>query len=373
VNSAPANRRRRLRFFFLWTVIGLFFGTKRIIEAHLYGQQNSWAKALWWQLLEWYSWGLLALIAFRVCRECERRRASWGMRVFIQGSLGAALALAQGAMVSLGAEVEAWVLNWPTMANGQPWSLAMVAKLTVVNHFHFNLLVYGSILGAWYAVSYYERARERELRAVELEGQLAQAQLQVLRAQLHPHFLFNTLNTIAEMIHDSPQKAEEMIVQLGELLRVVLQSQSAQEVTLADEIAFVRRYLEIEQVRFGERLQVEWAVAHDTWPARVPNMILHPLVENAIRHGIAPFTKAGRVLIRAERTEGNLCLEIHDSGSNTGASSPNKGHGIGLSNTRTRLQRFYGDRQRFELRQDDGTVASLTIPFLTTDKCNTGL
>ncbi len=168
------------------------------------------------------------------------------------------------------------------------------------------------------------------------------------------------------MVHHEPRKAEEMILQLSELLRLALQSQATQEVPLAEEIAFVRRYLEIEQARFGERLTVEWAIADETLSARVPNLILQPLVENAIRHGIAPFTQLGRVVIRATCNNGNLNLQVCDTGSSreSGLSTTN-GNGIGLSNTRARLERFYGNKHSFALTHGNGTVAELTIPFAT--------
>jgi two-component system, LytTR family, sensor kinase len=359
------NQRRRIWLFaLLWTGIGLFFGTKRIIETQLYGYSYPWDRALWWQLWEWSIWGLLSLIIFGACRFAERRRSTLGKQVLWHAALGSVVSLAQGFFAALGSHIEAWLRGWPKMQNGEPWSFVEIEKVTVINHFHQNFLIYAAMVAAWHAVRHYQRARERELRAVELEAQLARAQLHALRAQLHPHFLFNTLNTIAELVHQSPSKAEEMIVQLSELLRSALQSQGTQEVPLAEEIAFVRRYLEIEQMRLGERLSVEWSVSEDTLSAKVPSLILQPLVENAIRHGIAPFIASGRVTIRAERNAEELWLQIRDTG-NTSETAAVNGHGIGLANTRARLQRLYGDKQRFLLRHDQGTIAELMIPFAT--------
>jgi len=358
------NQRRRASYFvLLWIGIGLFFGTKRIIETHVYGYSYPWDRALGWQLWEWSLWGLLSLIVFAVCRVCERRSLGWGKQGLIHALAGSGVALAQGFLAAFGSHLEAWWRGWPAMQDGKPWSFVTIEKVTVVNHFHQNLLIYAAMVAAWHAVRHYKRARERELRAVELEAELAHAQLQALRAQLHPHFLFNTLNTVAELIHHEPRKAEEMILQLSELLRLALQSQATQEVALAEEIAFARRYLEIEQTRLGERLTVEWAIADETLSARVPNLILQPLVENAIRHGIAPFTKPGRVVIRARREDGQLNLQVCDTGcAPEGRSSMPNGHGIGLANTRARLERFYGDKHSFALTHDKGTVAELTIP-----------
>ena len=358
--------RRASYFLLLWIVLGLFFGTKRIIETHVYGYSYPWDRALWWQLWEWSLWGLLSFIIFAACRLCERRGINWGKQALPHALLGSAVALAQGFLAALGSHIEAWWRGWPKMQNGEPWSFVEIEKVTVVNHFHQNLLIYVAIVAAWHAVRHYQRARERGLRAAGLEAELAHAQLQALRAQLHPHFLFNTLNTIAELIYHEPRKAEEMILQLSELLRLALQSQATQEVPLAEEIAFVRRYLEIEQVRFGERLSVEWAIDEETLSARVPNLILQPLVENAIRHGITPFTQMGRVLIRARRNNGDLNLQVCDTGSSQESRlSPTSGQGIGLTNTRARLERFYGARHSFALRHGNGSVAEVIIPFAT--------
>jgi two-component system, LytTR family, sensor kinase len=357
------SQRRASYFLLLWLTIGLFFGTKRIIETHVTGYTYPWDRALGWQIWEWSLWGLLSLIIFAVCRLCERRSLSLGKQALIHAGVGCAVALTQGFLAALGSHIEAWWRGWPEMQNGQPWSFLTIEKITVVNHFHQNLLIYVAMIAAWHAVRHYQRAKERELRASELEAQLAHAQLQALRSQLHPHFLFNTLNAIAELIHHEPLKAEEMILQLSELLRLALQSQATQEVPLAEEIAFVRRYLDIEQTRLGERLSVEWSIDDETLAARVPNLILQPLVENAIRHGIAPFTKLGRVIIRSKREDGHLNLQVCDTGCSSTSSSTSAGHGIGLANTRARLKRFYGERHSFVLTHGDATVAEINIPF----------
>ena len=225
-----------------------------------------------------------------------------------------------------------------------------------------NLAVYAGFVLAWHAAIYYRESRDRQLKALELESLLHQAQLQALRSQLNPHFLFNALHSIAELVHENPALAEKLIVRLGELLRQVLQSSTLQEVPLADELDFIRGYIDIEQMRLGDRLRVEWDVPPELLAARVPSLILQPLVENAIQHGIAPTSRPGVLTIRARREDQSLLLEIRDTGPGL-AQAIDRREGIGLSNTSARLQRLYGDRQKLELIGDDGLVVIVRIPF----------
>src|SRR5438034_783234 len=168
--------------------------------------------------------------------------------------------------------------------------------------------------GGWHAWNYYRQLREREVQATELAGQLAQAQLQALRMQLNPHFLFNALNAVSSLMLKDVVAANKMISRLGELLRLTLEKSDQQEVPLQQEIDFLRRYLEIEQIRFGERLQLQMEFEPSTLEAAVPNLILQPLVENAIRHAIEPQEAAGQIVLRSIRDNGRLVLQVSDNG-----------------------------------------------------------
>jgi LytS/YehU family sensor histidine kinase len=210
--------------------------------------------------------------------------------------------------------------------------------------------------------------RDRQVQAAELESLLHEAQLQALRNQLNPHFLFNTLHSIAELVHENPPLAEQLILRLGELLRKVLASSVAQEVPLGEELDFIKAYIEIEQMRLGERLRVEWDIAPDLADAKVPALILQPLVENAIQHGIAPSDQPGTLVIRARRDDGFLHLQVRDSGPGLIADTDTRPDGIGLSNTEARLQRLYGAMQRFELTSDNGLTVNLRVPLATTSE-----
>lgn len=228
----------------------------------------------------------------------------------------------------------------------------------------FNLPVYWVLVSLVNTLRFYRRAEERARRALELEARLADAKLQALRMQLHPHFLFNTLNAVAALVHKDPRAADEMITNLSELLRATLDT-AAQEIPLRQELEFLDRYLEIQQMRFGERLRVEKDLDAAALEALVPTLILQPLVENAIRHGIEPARGPGVVTVRARRGEnGVLLLSVRDSG---GGPAPREkpSPGIGLANTRARLEALYGRAARLSLHTDaeGGFTVEMEIPF----------
>jgi LytS/YehU family sensor histidine kinase len=233
--------------------------------------------------------------------------------------------------------------------------------------FLFDFLVFWAILGVGFAFDYRERYRERESLASQLKAQLAQAQLESLKVQLHPHFLFNTLHTIAGLVRSNQrQPAVNMIAGLSDLLRRALESADEQEVPLREEIKFIELYLDIQKVRFSDRLTVRTEIAPDTLDALVPNLLLQPLVENAIRHGISLNESAGLILISAKRTGDMLHISVSDDGPGLQSGwRMEESDGIGLANTSERLKHLYGTEHRFELRNgaEGGVTASVAIPF----------
>jgi two-component system, LytTR family, sensor kinase len=354
--------KRRLWLFALWTFVGLFFGLRTGLEWELMGR-TSWAKAIWWHLMEWYFWGILTGGVFRLCRRAQIGRQSWLRYAVFHLGLGLVISFIQAFLCTVAGMVESWAHGMALTLVGEPYSFSRALHVTVVNHLNQNMLVYVAIIVVWHALEYHGQSREKAIEAAELQARLAGSQLRALRAQLQPHFLFNTLNTIAELIHEAPDKADRMILQLGDLLRLTLASEAQQEVPLEEEMHFLKTYLEIEQERLGERLEVRWEIANETLRAKVPNFILQPLVENAIRHGIAPFSRAGTVTIRARRDNDKLLLQVRDNGPGMGPQREPRTGSIGLVNTRERLTRLYGDRHVFELLDDDGLLARLTIPY----------
>ena len=227
--------------------------------------------------------------------------------------------------------------------------------------------LYWVIVAADYGVTHYRRLRERELRASQLEAQLAEARLQALKTQLQPHFLFNALHTIGQLVRTGQDAlAVQVVAGLGDLLRRVLDGAGTQEVSLKQELEFLRSYLDVEQVRFRDRLKAVVDAEPDTLDARVPYLILQPLVENAIRHGIAPRATTGRLLISARRIAGRLHLTVRDDGSGLVSGGMSRdSRGVGLANTSERLRQLYGDAASFEVvgADDGGTVARIVVPF----------
>jgi two-component system, LytTR family, sensor kinase len=228
-----------------------------------------------------------------------------------------------------------------------------------------RLLAFLSIVTLGWSARYFALYRTRHLDASELEARLARTHLQVLKMQLQPHFLFNTLNAIAELVHTDPEAADQMITRLGRLLRLSLDHASHQVVPLRQEADFLRVYAEIEQVRFQDRLQVVWDLEPDTMDAAVPTLLLQPVLENAIRHGVTPMAGRGRIVIASRREDEDLLLEVRDNGQGLPPGGVPR-EGVGLRNVRERVTQLYGQRAQFTLTPalGGGTVARLRLPFI---------
>jgi LytS/YehU family sensor histidine kinase len=225
------------------------------------------------------------------------------------------------------------------------------------------------LLAVTHAVAYQRKSVLREKQALAAETRLAEARLMALQAQLHPHFLFNTLNAISSMVYDKPSAADAMICALSELLRRVLQASTKREVSLKDEIALARSYVAIQQVRFGDALEVIWDLPEATSQAAVPTLLLQPLIENAVVHAVEAENGHGKIVVRAEKSGEQLNLMVQDTGSSVQWSqetpSQEKSTGIGLSNTRARLAELYGENHLFRFTQEPGAGAKveISIPF----------
>jgi signal transduction histidine kinase len=232
-----------------------------------------------------------------------------------------------------------------------------------------DVLVYWALFAGCQGITHFRRSQQRERRAAELEARLARSKLQALRMQINPHFLFNTLNAISTLIYVNPRTADEMLGDLSELLRRCLDNMEEQEIPLGRELQFIHSYIGIEQRRFGERLRAEQTVPDELLPAYVPALILQPLVENAIRHGIEPQRQPGLVSIQAVREGQHLCLTVRDNGRGlVAANQYPKRAGIGLTNTQARLRELYGPDHRFSFAQNEprGCVVQIRIPYHTT-------
>ncbi len=234
-----------------------------------------------------------------------------------------------------------------------------------------DLPMYCFLLSSIYVVDFYRRFQAEQLKSSELKAALATSQLNALKMQIHPHFLFNTLNSISALIHEDGQAADKMVARLGDFLRMTLENSGDREVSLKQEMDFVGRYLEIESVRFQDRLVVKMNIDPETLAARVPNLILQPIVENAIKHGISRQTNMGSLIISSKRHGDRLQIRVEDSGPGLQPSKGNgrgsKTAGIGLANTRARLAHLYQENYRFEIKNavPQGLIVTLEIPFET--------
>lgn len=359
----PNPRSSRLRRLALSAIVPAVFTIVYATQITLTGKE-SWSHALGQEAIFCGLWWGIGVLLFQLCTWLHREppsRTRVGVGL-LAGAIGVVLlepTLLVGSRIVVG--------GIDAMISGQSFDAGVIARTwrgVLLNHFGFNVLISGGIVAAWYAVTSYRDLQERRVEAAELAALLRQAELQALRSQLNPHFLFNTLHSIAELVHEDPRLAEQMLLRLSELLRKALHSSGAPEIGLADELDFVRGYLEIEQLRLGDRLSVTWEIAPEALTARVPSLLLQPLIENAIQHGIAPSARPGNLVIRARRDGEFFEVQVHDNGPGLAVNGSNREGGIGLANTSDRLRRLYGERQRFELINDRGLRVNVRLPFL---------
>jgi LytS/YehU family sensor histidine kinase len=242
--------------------------------------------------------------------------------------------------------------------------MTSVQRLYLMN-LDWALMTYTTIVGVTYALSYYREAQAGALKEAQLETRLAEARLKTLEAELQPHFLFNTLHAISTLVHTNPDSADRMISRLSDLLRLTFDRSGAARIPLQEELEFLQKYLEIEQTRFQDRLTVRYAVDPDTLDADVPRLILQPLVENAIKHGVSPRSDHGIVEISSKREGDALCLEVRDNGGGlSGRARTQLRSGVGLANTRDRLECLYGDAQRLDfVEEPSGLAVRIRLPF----------
>jgi glucose-6-phosphate-specific signal transduction histidine kinase len=336
-----------------WTFLALIFTPQTYV---LHSQSTiplTWIEALSANLVLFYGWAILTPFVFWFGEQYPIEAPHQLRNTLVLLLLAIPFALVHMAMLRA---ANTFVLN-VARSDHNPISL----KAVLVGVGATDILVYLGIIGVSQAITYFQKYKDREYR-------FAQAQLQALKMQIHPHFLFNTLNAISELVYDHPELADRTITQLSDLLRTTLQSSQNQEITLREELEFLKKYLEIQKTLLQERLTIEFEIDRDVLPARVPNLVLQPLVENAIRHGIAPRISGGAINIRAFRHNGSLKLQVSDDGIGLkGTPEQALGLGIGLPNTRERLKRLYGENQQFEFRPlpDGGLSVNVTIPFHT--------
>lgn len=317
--------------------------------------------ASWWQVFPlnlsyWLAWAALTPFVFWMARRYRFERHSVWRPLAAHLPAAALASLVHVMTLSAVSGAIAGKLEWA-------WWLRDVRR-TYWMSVDWEMVTYWALVGTSHALHYYKAFRQREVAAAQLEARLAEARLQSLQRQLHPHFLFNTLHGISALMHRDLAAADRMLALLGDLLRSSLRV-TAQEIALKDELDLLGQYLAIEQIRFRDRLTVAYDIPGETLDARVPSLILQPLVENAIDHGIAPNSGRGRLEIRALRRGAQLWLEVRDDGvglrDDVRAGELLTASGIGVSNTRSRLQCLYGAAHQFEFCRDGGRGLTVRV------------
>jgi two-component system, LytTR family, sensor kinase len=350
-------------------VIATAFGISSTFQAFWLSQlgshgrpfQYAVARLLPLNLIYWYIPALLAPIIMAFALRHPFDRLHWPRQIAMHVAAALSYSVVHTAIMTATRAVIFWL-------GGTPPGFTDWQTSTLINYLwqlDWLVMTYLFLIGLAYALAYRRESEARALNTSQLETRLVEAQLQSLQRQLHPHFLFNTLNTIAGLIRTDPDGADAMIDRLGDLLRMTLHKSGIQEVSLKEELDVLQKYVEIERTRFGNRLTVDMHVQPETLDARVPSLVLQPLVENAIRHGIAPNARPGWIAVHAQRDAGELVLQVLDSGDGL---PPDRlmalNRGVGLENTRARLSHLYRERYEFTFSNlERGFCVTIRIPF----------
>ena len=358
-----------------WILPAIFAAINRIVQAHLRGWEPATVRDVLFEFGDWLLYALLTPGVFAVSKRWPVVRPQLPRRVSIHLLFAVLFCIAWATSGQILRLVLMLIFARDLMARDQFWEQFGLEWLSwIFITLPFGVAVYLCLVGVEHAIRYFVEVREREVQLARLSEQLAGARFAALQAQVNPHFLFNTLNTIAVLVRDDDRQGAVRIVEhLSELLRQTLSRHRANEVSLGEELELVRQYVAIEQARFSDRLRPEFRVDDALLPAMVPSFALQHLVENAIRHGIARAPDAGSLIVEAKRVGDMLEIRVMDDGVGIDPDAPTpKGHGI--DNTRERLRALYGDVASLEIvrRPEGGTIAILRVPYKDTDEGNDG-
>jgi LytS/YehU family sensor histidine kinase len=341
---------RALAIWAAWTLYAFFSASQNFVS-RAYSARIEFTPALKYAALDCYAWAALTPLVFLLAGRLVVRRPNWWWTLPALFAAGVLFGMAH---------LFAFVRLLPLIGYHNSFR---VEQTIFASKFHSDVLTCWTLFAIRHGIEYYRRYRVRELKASQLEAKLAVAQLEVLKMQLQPHFLFNTLHAISALMYRDVEGADRMVTRLSDFLRLTLDSAGVQEVTLKREMEYLDKYLEIEQVRFGDRLEVRRAIEAGALDLLVPNLVLQPLVENAVRHGIAPRASGGRIEVQARLREGVLAIEVTDDGPGAAAIR----EGVGVANTRARLEQLYAAAARLDLGNapGGGFRALLHIPAHT--------
>lgn len=344
----------------LWTLFGLFLGSQMYLAYRRSDMPVGWHRIFALELAYAYIWAALTPLVLFLARRYPIVRERWLRNLLIH--------VLASVVIGFGTRVLHDLMFIQFISDPKRTFSLVKLLLNVYLIFDYGAMIYWLIVLISFVSDYYRRYRGGEIRATRLEAQLAHAQLQALKMQLQPHFLFNTLHSISALVYKDAEAADKMIARLGDFLRLTLENGGAQEVSLQQELEFLKCYLDIERIRFRDRLTVRFRIEPQTLDARLPNLILQPIVENAIKHGIAPHESQGQIEIEATRLNGLLHVQVTDNGPGLPANGDNGQilkEGVGLANTQARLQQLYGSDHRLDLANTlhGGLSVILEIPF----------
>lgn len=349
----------RTRNFFLtataFTAVAALFAIQRYYAASVSGAEAVWSDAIIITLVVWWSWGLLTPLIIRIAKALPVTSEP-RIKLALQIPVALGVTILHDMLV---AGITPLFFYHPSFA-----PIRDMFRGRISSGLAFNTLIYFLILAVVYAIRYAGESRRKEIATAQIAATLARTQLQALQTQLQPHFLFNTLNSILALVHENPAKASDMIRRLSELLRYSLATSGVSQVLLGEEIQSVRAYLDIQKIRFEERLEVHFAVDDAANNTPVPTFMLQPLVENAVKFSLDKSSGVARISVSAERRDGMLELSVEDNGPGISSDADEAGHGVGLRTTRARLQQLYGNNHslRFDGSSSGGTRVSICIP-----------
>jgi two-component system LytT family sensor kinase len=358
--------REIVLIFAFWTFLATLSAVNRLLDPRGFGfRMSSPAGPIALAYIESWIWAaftpfILWLSSSSLANHPNGRARSLWIRIPLLLLLGIAVAIAAYALLDLARFL---VIDPPPMRRGRGVGRSTFEPLRGIGRFRFlnQLIIYLAVLATGFAREFFLRDQRRQRQEVHLQAQLAEARLDALRMQINPHFLFNTLHAVSALVERDPGGVRRMISRLSELLRHTIDSHATDEVPLREELAFLKRYIEIMEIRFQGRLKVTMAVEDDTLDALVPNLILQPIVENALEHGVNRAAGDGQITISGRRDGDRLVLSVRDNGPGIDAQNES---GVGLANTRARLEQLYGARAVLTLRNAEGggTLAEITLP-----------
>lgn len=347
----------------IWSGVGLFDATQNVFVMRAEGMHHAWTRLFATLLLSWLPWALATPFVLGLSRRYPparwKRFSTWGMHLAAFATIGMSFA-------AWSAVLEAFLNPWALVPGPDPLATLWLNKF--YNGLLSFVILYCAILLVGYMLDSQERLAFQQTETARLNEQLTKAQLHALRRQIEPHFLFNTLHAIAGLVREQRNNAAvTMIAGLSDCLRRVMEDSNRQQVPLGEELEFVQKYLDIQKVRFAERLQVSVHVPSELFPAQFPSLILQPVVENAVKHGITKRVQGGAIRIAGFRTNGTLTLSVYNDGPGLPAGWETTNSGIGIANVRTRLQGLYGDQFEFTMKNQnpDGVEVSVSVPFVS--------